>query len=204
MIGERLGWARAVLIGALGCSGQRDEETEDARPTPEDPGVGGLATGEAGGKGGSGGNGATFQPSDATSYADCRYPGSNGGADAVTCHYVSVEFSRSLPAEGVEVELTTSKGDHLGPTSASTGTDFSSYSPALFVDLNAEGSEALGFSIRMLAGQDYSPEWISATVREGGATVAESRLDLTYSCVALTSDDWCWMAKPMELVVTPP
>ncbi|HMI91797.1 MAG TPA: hypothetical protein VK509_10565, partial [Polyangiales bacterium] len=76
--------------------------------------------------------------------------------------------------------------------------------PALVLDVNPDGTEASSFGIRMIAGLDYSPKSIDVVVRNGDATLADSQLLLTYSCVALTVDDWCWMAGTEMLQVTLP
>ncbi len=166
------------------------------------PGSGGSPTQSTG----SGGTGGILQPSDATTYDQCRFPGF-AGAIAVSCDYVSIEFSQPLPAASLTAEVTTSTGDHL--VSTTDPTDF--FSPVLNVDLNAAGTEALGLFIRGVAGYYLSggspqapPESISVTVREADAIVAESQISLTYSCVALREyqSHWCWMAKPETLVVT--
>jgi hypothetical protein len=129
---------------------------------------------------------------------ECVYRG-GGGADAVPCRYVNVEFSEPLPSAGLRIEVTTSDGDVLVPTTQ--GSLRFTAPPALLVTAASDSSRASGFALEMIAGNDYSPEWVDVVVRSGDATAGESRLQLAYSCVALTSDDWCWKAETKVLEV---
>jgi hypothetical protein len=153
-------------------------------------GTGAVSGGGVGGTGG-GGSGGGVSPSSETKVEECIYRGGNGGAEFVLCDYVNVAFSQPLPAAGLEVEVTTSAGGVLRPA---TEPQPKVYFPALVVRTNDDKTQALGFVLEMLAGNRFSPEWVDVLVRSGGATAADSRLSLTYSCVALTADGWCWKA----------
>jgi hypothetical protein len=130
---------------------------------------------------------------------ECVYRG-GGGAEAVPCRYVNVEFSEPLASAGLEIEVTTSDGDVLEPTTE--GSLRFAAPPALLVTSTADSSRASGFALEMIAGNDYSPEWVDVVVRSSDAMSGKSRLQLAYSCVALTSDDWCWQAGTKVLEVT--
>jgi len=80
----------------------------------------GGSAGGVGGLGGTGGGGESQIPSSQASTADeCKFYGL-GGAEAVYCDYVTVEFSQALPMPGVVVEVDTSFGDHLTVATASS------------------------------------------------------------------------------------
>jgi len=145
-----------------------------------------------------GGSGGTAQiPANQASSADeCVFHGT-GGLDLRFCDYVSVEFSTPLALPDVEVEVDTNTGDHL--TSSQQVGDLGP-TVALF----ESGSNALGFAIRKAAQfPHYSPDWIDVVVHHNGKVVADTKLTPTYSCVKITSDDWCWKSKSEKLEVTP-
>lgn len=71
------------------------------------------------------------------------------------------------------------------------------------IEPNEDETRADGFTVGMVSGNSYAPEWVDVVVRRGDITAAESRVTLRYSCVALTIDDWCWKADAKVLDVTP-
>lgn len=150
--------------------------------------------------GGAGGTGGVRSPDSVTSAEDCVSHAS-GGADAVSCDYVRVDFSKPLLVANLDIEVTTSNGE-VFDSPAATSSPFRD-APALVLKTTADKSEASGIALQMISGKDYSPEWVHVVVREGETTAADSQLPLTYSCVALTSDDWCWKAKTEQLEVMP-
>lgn len=191
--------AEGVAAGAAGAAAASPGTAGRATSSPSagtgavsGGGAGGTGAASAGGGTGGGGTGEGVSPSSVTKAEDCYYRGGSGGADAVTCQYLRVEFSEELPVAGLEVEVTTSDGDLL----VAMDVEPLPYSdnPRLVVTTTTDMTKASGFTLGMRAGNRFSPEWIDVLVRSGDATAAESRLSLTYSCVALTVDDWCWKA----------
>jgi hypothetical protein len=197
MFGKR--WLLGCIgLCCLGCSAESTPSGPGAGGAPA--GAGGLASGQSaagtgGAPAGAGGTNGVSSPSAATTAEECVYRGGGGGADAVSCDYVRVEFNEPLPTAGLEVQVTTSSGDVLVPNLEG--------SPALVVTKSPDQAQALGFALRMVAGNDYAPDWVDVLVRSGEATAAQVRLPLKYSCVALTSDDWCWRADTEILEVNP-
>ena len=166
----------------------------DALMSSPSAGVGGMLPAGAGGTSGA------KSPSSATSAEECVYRG-GGGADAVPCRYVNVEFSDPLPSAGLQIEVTTSDGEVLVPTTEGS-LRFNAPPALLLLEDSTDSTRASGFALEMIAGNDYSPEWVDVVVRRGDTTAGQSRLQLAYSCVALTSDDWCWKAGTNVLEVT--
>jgi hypothetical protein len=161
-------------------------------------GAGGSSAAGAGGNptSGLGGAGEGPSPDEVTKAEECKYKG-YGGADAVVCDYVRVDFSEPLPASDLQITLTTSSGDVLSSTEPDSV-------PALVIETNEDETQAEGFAVSMVSGNSYAPEWIDVVVRSGDITAVESRVTLSYSCVALTIDDWCWKADTEALAVTAP
>ena len=130
---------------------------------------------------------------------ECEWLGA-GGADAVPCDYLTVEFSKPLATAGLGIEATTSTGDVLTPSSS----DDEPFDPALILSLDASETQATGFTITRITEQpQYSPAEISVVVTVDEAVVADATLEASYTCVELTSDDWCWQAAPLTLDLSP-
>lgn len=76
--------------------------------------------------------------------------------------------------------------------------------PALILSLDASETQATGFTITRITEQpQYSPAEISVLVTVDDTVVADATLEASYTCVELTSDDWCWRAAPLTLDVSP-
>ena len=76
--------------------------------------------------------------------------------------------------------------------------------PRLMLHLDDDETMATGFAIvRAALLPHYTPTTVNVVVTLAGQTVADTSLSPTYSCVELTGDDWCWMADPETITVTP-
>jgi hypothetical protein len=154
-----------------------------------------------GGAGGTGGVGGRRQiaSDQAKTPEECGWLG-GGGSDLVPCDYLTVEFSTPLATAGLGIEATTNTGDVLTPSSP----DVVPPDPALILSLDASETQVAGFTITRIIGQPhYSPAEISVIVTVDEAVVADATLEASYTCVELTSDDWCWQAAPLTLDVSP-
>jgi hypothetical protein len=184
-LGSADGVAGAHSDGSAGATGGSSGALDGA------PGTGGstVSTSSSGGTPATGG---------ATSGAAACSCNCVGGADAIPCDYVTVQFSDSVPTDGLDVEATTSTGDHLILSATGSG------APELFLQLSPDGSQALGVRITAISGLDYSPEWVSVSVRQNELPLADGRIYPTYACVHITGDDWCWKAAPETLQLALP
>lgn len=179
-----------ALIFIFGCSS-----------TDGDGGGGMGGDGETGGASGAGGR--TQIPSEqAQTPEECEWLGA-GGDDAWPCDYVTVDFSEPLATSGLSVEVTTSAGDILMPSEpGDPGPNEPPLDPVLFLSL--DDAQATGFTITRIAEQPhYSPAEFSVTVQLDQMLVADTTLEPSYSCVEITSDDWCWRGEPLTLTVSP-
>jgi hypothetical protein len=165
----------------------------------------GCGSSGSGGFGGTGGGGGRVQiPSEeATTPGECEFLGA-GGADAVPCDYVTVDFSTPLAAAGLTVEATIGAEEPLISTEPPPAWELPPTDPALFLSLDETETLATGFTITRIAEQPhYAPAEISVVVALDGAVVADTTLAPSYTCVELTSDDWCWQGLPLTLEVSP-
>ena len=176
--------------------------------SPSTGGNGGAPTtgGAPSTTGGTGGRTCVYpypDPSSITSRAQCDYSGC-GGADSVYCDYVVVQFTEPLPITGFDVNVVGIGGSDGGmPTDAGPGS--SGGDPRLVRD--AVTGDVTGFKYTKFAAEPlYSdpPTSLSVVVKENSTTIASVTIQLDYSCVAITGDDWCWQAAPVTLPVTYP
>lgn len=164
----------------------------------------------SGGAGGAGGGpDLDKDPAEVTSADDCFYDGGDGGADLVTCDWVSVAFSEPLEVAELSFTITTSEGDTFTP--AALGDENGPFIAALDGGTYDEGGlptegTIAGLSVSGVASPPhYAPTWVEVEVRIADQVVGTARYeDLEYACIAKTSDDWCWAADPVTLSITPP
>lgn len=172
--------------------------------------VGGAGAGGAGGVGGF----RQIASEDATSAEECAFLGI-GGSDLITCDYNTVEFSSSLDASTLDVEVTTSNGDVLTPWQPTSSPEecptrqfhgsfeLPDDNPVLQLVLDAV-CDAAGF--RIIGNTEdprNSPSELDVLVTVDDEVVVATALEPAYSCVEITSDDWCWRGDPIVIEIAP-
>ncbi|MEA2699167.1 MAG: hypothetical protein QOI66_3438 [Myxococcales bacterium] len=158
---------------------------------------GNPSSGGQGGAGGAAGTGGAAPKDNAavTSPDDCFYDGSRGlgGSDFIYCHTITVGFEPALDLQDTITLSTDLRQDvpvedsHLNVEDA-----WKSVSGEKVTALLAD------FTTHNPAIPTLYPA--TATVRvakAGGATTEKTFSSFHYTCVARTSDDWCWEAEPV-------
>ncbi|MDX2051364.1 MAG: hypothetical protein SFV15_03170 [Polyangiaceae bacterium] len=121
-----------------------------------------------------------------------------GGAYAITCRSLQVNFVPPLRGNDYDVSVLTSKNPDVAllatPRLAGEGV------PAL----NTDGVNTLGVWLDYGGGSlspipaSAFPAWIQVTVERAGQVVVQTRWDtLQYQCQAIDPWRWCWQAAPL-------
>jgi hypothetical protein len=193
-----LGAAAALIAAACSSADDPNSTTGGGGEGAGSDGGGGSPAGVGGAPSGMGGNGGK-DPSTITTPEECFFEG-EGGNEYVSCDYVSAAFSEPLAVADLGLEVTTDLGDSYTLESPTTGPD----ELALVLDLNDDETMAIGFAIVDVAEEIYTPTTVDVVVTLDNQTVADTSFSPTFSCVALTTDDWCWMGAPETITVTVP
>ncbi|MBU1431686.1 hypothetical protein KKF91_14170 [Myxococcota bacterium] len=162
--------------------------------------------GSAGSVEGSAGSGGTpnlqLQPNEVTQAEDCAYLGGDGGSNGYGCENVTINFEPNVEIDGFDGTILTSLGDTFKISEASTENSLvidSSQTVFFRAKISGNKLDKLIFETSENL-NPYILEWIEVKLTQDGDVFLESKIDVEdYKCVDLTSDDWCWNSKSIEV-----